>query len=135
MDVVPTSLTVAGLDRDELNSDSTKLSPQGVSWTNLMNAESVEPQVIAWQSLGTRAVQIGPWKASYLIPPVGDGSWKLFDLSVDPFEAVDLADDHPDRLAEMTERWEQIMDERGLIESPPMFMTMIMPPKRADQAE
>ena len=70
--------------------------------------------------MGSRSIYHGGWKATtdHISSGVLDeeelaiGSrnfaedrWELFDLSSDFSEAVDLAEDEPDRLAAMTELW------------------------------
>ena len=63
---------------------------------------------------GQRAVRLGPWKLLHEDP---DDAPQLFDLRADLGEEQDLAEEHPERVAELT----QLLDdwETGLVQ--PLF--------------
>jgi uncharacterized sulfatase len=68
-----------------------------------------------WELRGRRAAHVGRWKwvlesPRFTIPPE-DAVGELYDLSVDPGEQNDLADEKPDVLKMVRERWESWMDE------------------------
>ena len=52
---------------------------------------------------------------SRVAQPVGKGRWELFDLSKDPGENRDLADELPDRLHEMLKEWDQYVVQKGIV--------------------
>ncbi|BAN04069.1 arylsulfatase [Ilumatobacter coccineus] len=61
-----------------------------------------------FEMFGHRGLWHDGWKAvAYHAPgtPFDDDRWELFDLTTDFNETNDLADEHPDRLAEMIEMW------------------------------
>jgi hypothetical protein len=58
---------------------------------------------IYWEHEGNRAVRSGDWK---LVAKGPDGKWELYNIADDRVEANDLADRHPDRVKEMTAKWE-----------------------------
>ncbi|QDU58973.1 sulfatase family protein [Aeoliella mucimassa] len=79
-------------------------------WPLLMGKSppaNLEPRTLywVWGSNSARvweAVRHGDWK----IVRRRNQPWQLYDLSNDPNESTNLADDHPDRLAEMIERYQ-----------------------------
>jgi arylsulfatase len=75
-------------------------------------------QPIATELFGNSAVYKGDWKALYLAPPVGDGTWKLYDLTQDIGEQNDLSAEHPDKLAELLDDYEQYANRVNVI--PPL---------------
>lgn len=71
-----------------------------------------------WELFGRRAIRQGAWKALHLPAPYGPGSWQLYDLASDPGEIHDLADSHPDKLAELLTLWDRYVEENGVILDP-----------------
>ncbi len=60
-----------------------------------------------WAHEGHRAIRIGDWK---LVAAKGT-PWELYDLKTDRAEQQNLAATHPEKLEELTTRWEQLRDE------------------------
>ncbi|MGH3576968.1 MAG: arylsulfatase, partial [Mycobacterium sp.] len=71
-----------------------------------------------FEMFGSRALYHEGWKAVTFRPigplyddglnwnaPFADDRWELYHVAVDPAEIHDLAAQHPDRLADMVERW------------------------------
>ena len=66
---------------------------------------------------GSRGIRSGNYKAvSTAETRQGDGRWRLYDLSVNRAETVDLTEQHPEKLRELVEKWET-MDRRFAEES------------------
>lgn len=73
-------------------------------------AEAARPRVQHWEYLGNRGLVRGNMKLvaqHQLGSPLSDADWRLYDLSSDPTEMVDLSSRHPELLAELTELWTQ----------------------------
>jgi arylsulfatase A-like enzyme len=51
---------------------------------------------------------MGGWK---LVAAGKNGPWELFDLANDRTETHDLAQDHPQKVRELEQRWRQRRDE------------------------
>jgi arylsulfatase len=81
-----------------------------------------ENEPIATELFGNSAVYKGDWKALYLAPPVGDGTWKLYDLAQDIGEQNDLSAEHPDKLAELLDDYEQYANRVNVI--PPLGLDL-----------
>ncbi|WP_370234008.1 MULTISPECIES: arylsulfatase [Henriciella] len=138
LDVLPTILEVSDVSADALIVGKGTIPPQGRSLISALERPGKGASLstpAAWQSLGTRALQDGRWKARYIQPPLGSGQWTLHDLETDPNEANDVSSEYPDRLQTMIDQWTGIMQERGLVEPPPHFLSMILPSKRSDAEE
>jgi len=59
-----------------------------------------------WLHEGHRALRQGDWK---LVAAKGD-QWELFNLSKDRTETRDLAGSHPERVAAMEKRWNNLAE-------------------------
>ncbi len=83
-----------------------KIQPlEGRSLKPILNgdAEKIygDDEAIGAELFGNSALYKGDWKALYLDPPMGDGTWKLFNLAQDRGEQNDLSEKNPDKLDEL----------------------------------
>ncbi|OHB68197.1 MAG: arylsulfatase, partial [Planctomycetes bacterium RBG_13_62_9] len=69
---------------------------------------AVAPEFLYWHHLTNRAIRIGDWK---LVAKGDDGPWELYDLKTDRCEQKNMADQHPDRVREMSAQWQKHEDE------------------------
>ena len=67
---------------------------------------------------GNSALYKGDYKITRSVPPVGDGRWRLFDLSRDPGETTDLAANQVDVMDDMLTAYEAYAAEVGVLEMP-----------------
>ena len=105
IDVVPTILELAGVSAADLNGP--QMPGQSLVASFKTAAPVRRPSPLWWQHEGNRAIRDGDWK---LVAAKGE-SWELFDLAEDRTEAHNLAESEPERVAEMTERWEAMWNE------------------------
>ena len=47
--------------------------------------------------------------------PYGSGKWHLYNVKKDPGETLNLADEHPELLKKLQDRWERYADDVGVI--------------------
>jgi len=47
-------------------------------------------------------------------PPLGDGTWQLYDLSEDPFEHHDLSQAYPSKVTDLLQEWDRYVEENGV---------------------
>ena len=83
-------------------------------WPHRPNADAKDPADTAFYRHGEKGaahwlMDIDPTLPEREIGPAAEP--RLFDLASDPGEITDLADDFPDRVAEMRRRWERWFDE------------------------
>lgn len=62
----------------------------------------VAREALFWEHEGNRAVRVGNWK----LVAKHNRPWELYDLATDRVEATDLAARHPDRVRDMTARYD-----------------------------
>ncbi|HXW35906.1 MAG TPA: arylsulfatase [Acidimicrobiales bacterium] len=122
IDVLPSVLELASIEAPA-QIDSVVQSPiDGTSFAYMLTAEghaAAERHVTQhFEMLGSRALYHQGWKAVAYHPvgplyddgleinsPFDDDVWELYNFSKDRSETEDLASEHPERLAEMIERW------------------------------
>ena len=81
-----------------------------------------ENEPIGAELFGNAALYKGDWKALKLVPPFGDGKWKLYNLAEDIGELNDLSEKNPDLLESMIKDYEQYAERVGVI--PPVGLEM-----------
>lgn len=123
MDIAPTVLELAGAAHPGAVYRGREVAPiRGRSLVGYLSgaAETVHgaDTGTGWELFGRRAIRQGDWKALHLPAPHGPGSWQLYDLASDPGEIHDLADSHPDKLAELLTLWDRYVEENGVILDP-----------------
>ena len=119
MDIAPTLLDIAGVNHPAPNETGTPIPQRGKSMIPLLTeqAESFrsDEDYLAWEFFDWRAVRTARWKATWIAEPFGAGNWELFDLTVDPGESTDLADQFPDVMQDLVNKWATYADEVGVV--------------------
>ena len=101
IDLWPTILEVAGLDRDE----SSVPAKPGRSLTSTFQSDTDVDRILWWSHEGNRALRDGDWKISVA---GSDGAWELYDLKNDRAETNDLSTANPDRLESLKTTWTKL---------------------------
>ncbi|MRH89802.1 sulfatase-like hydrolase/transferase [Nocardia sp. SYP-A9097] len=114
-DIVPTILDVAGVSMPEEYRGIKQYPLNGVSMRYSFNdagaATTKKRQYYAM--LGTRGMWVDGWKASVLHAPLsnkghfGDDKWELYHVDEDRSESKNLAAEHPDKLQELIDTWNE----------------------------
>ncbi len=110
IDLWPTILELAGVDDRpdrESRSNSPAESRPGQSLVPAFDRDTTRERTLWWEHEGNRALRRGDWKISAAGPA---GPWELYRLDTDRAETEDLASQHPDKLMELVETWQQMMD-------------------------
>jgi arylsulfatase len=121
MDIAPTLLEVAGVSHPHPNKyRGREVQPiRGKSMMPFLagktDAVRDDSEVIAWESIGWRAVRQGRWKAVWLASPFGPDDWQLFDMVSDISERNDVADVNSEKLNELILLWEDYADDVGVV--------------------
>ena len=63
---------------------------------------SQSPRLLAWEHEGNRAIREGKWK----LVSLAAGPWELYDMDADRVEMNDLAASQPERVNDMSAKWE-----------------------------
>lgn len=104
--VLPTVLEAVGQASapTELESESMLGILRGES------APTAEP--LFWEHIGNGAIRKDNWK---LVREWG-AAWELYDTKTDPCELADLADQHPNVVAELSAQWQDWADRVGVVD-------------------
>ena len=109
VDWLPTFLDVAGASPPDQEIDL-----QGESLVDVLKGGELDREFLAWEHEGNRAIRQGRWKLvsefpgtwTYFYPYEKEGRWELYDLEQDPTELNDLAEQHPEKVAELSAQYE-----------------------------
>ncbi len=100
IDFVPTMLELANAE-----------VPADLPGTPLQNALAGKPSTrswpLYWKFNQAKAIRNEQWKLVQL----GKKNWELYDLSSDPTECHDLADQHSEKVKELSEQWQKWWDK------------------------
>jgi arylsulfatase A-like enzyme len=116
VDVVPTVLEAVGVEAPAVLDGVPQLPIAGTSFAYTFDDADAPGRKLVqhYEMLGNRAVWADGWKAvaahqrdvHYVFPhPFEEDRWELYHLDEDFSELRDLADQHPEKVAELVERW------------------------------
>ena len=121
-DIVPTLLELTDTD------DTTPAGKRPISGRSLapalrdLAARIHPPEApVAFETAGHSGVFKGGHKLVRVGAPAGDHRWRLFDLARDPGETRDLADEQPERFADMLADYEAYASRVGALEVPAFY--------------
>jgi arylsulfatase A-like enzyme len=115
IDVMPTVLEVTGAAYPEEYAGHRIEPYEGVSLVPSFRGEALEREdYLYFEHLGRRAVRDERWKL-VTAEAGADGRWKLYDMRNDRMETRDLAAEHPERVREMAERWQQWAERANVL--------------------
>ena len=122
VDILPTVLDLAGIEVPETIEYVPQTRIDGISFAPLLDAGGADAPphrtTQHFEMFGSRALYHDGWKAVTFKPigplyndginwnaPFSEDRWELYHVESDPAEIHDLAEVHPDRLADMIDRW------------------------------
>jgi arylsulfatase len=80
-----------------------KITPlEGKSLVPAFADRPIARDAIYWEHEGNKAILVSPWKLVSKFP----GPWELYDLDKDRGESNDLAAQYPDRVKELSAKWQ-----------------------------
>jgi len=144
---VPLIIAGPGIEQTKIDSPAmvTDIAPTLLDWIGASDApDSAKPisgrsllpvlngeldsvyaanDVRAIEVSGNSALYKGDYKITRSMPPVGDGQWRLFNLSLDPGETVDLSKEEPAILADLLEEFTAYSQRVGVLEMPEGYDT------------
>ena len=104
VDFMPTLLEVAGVEPPATWADQERPNAPGESlWPVFSEDQTVKHEYLWWHHDGHKALRKGGWK----LVATKDGPWELYKLETDRTEMIDMADEKPELVAELSALWEQ----------------------------
>ena len=109
IDVVPTLLDLAGGRHGKTWAGQPAPPAPGVSLVPLFAKDgAVTHESLWWLHEDNRALRVGDWK---IVAAGNGGPWELYDLSRDRSETTNLAATMPEKVRELSEKWQRRTDE------------------------
>lgn len=71
--------------------------------------------VQGWETCGRAALRFGDWKIVFIPKPKGPEKWQLYNLTDDPGEINDLAEEKPEKLEQLKGLWDVYVLETGVV--------------------
>lgn len=116
IDIMATCVDVAGATYPETHNGQAIRPMEGKSLRPVFADQPLGREAIYWEHEGNRAVRMGKWKLiskaskrhSFVWDKIDDlppEHWELFDMEADRTEMNDLADQHPERVKQMSAMW------------------------------
>lgn len=145
IDIVPTILDLIGIEAPPEIDGVVQAPVDGVVLTSVLSDPSAaETHTVQYfEMFGSRGLYLDGWKAVTFHPFVDlyqegrdpdqdydDDTWELYHVAVDPSETVDLAADHPERVAEMNARWWQEAARYQVLPVDHRLIDALMDPRR-----
>jgi arylsulfatase len=119
-----TCVDVSGASYPDVFNDNTVYSMEGVSLAPAFQDQPLDREAIYWEHEGNRAIRMGDWKlvsnphqkprALDLVEKLPLEEWELYNLEADRTETNDLADQYPEKVVEMSEKW-MVWAKRALV--------------------
>lgn len=132
MDVVPTVLDYADIDHPDTQFEGRRIHPvDGRSMIPLMTGEAdylyAPDEPIGWELGGDMndALYLGDWKIVRTAPSEwGDGTWKLYNLAIDPREIVDMSSIYPELCNRMVGYYREYLTSFNYVAAKPPVATL-----------
>jgi arylsulfatase A-like enzyme len=112
VDIMATCLDVAGATYPAEYAGEKITPAAGTSLVPVFDDKPLDREAIYWEHEGNRAIRIGKWK---LVAKGPGAPWELYDISTDRTELNDLAAKHPERVKDMTARWDAWAKHSGVL--------------------
>jgi len=122
-DLMPTLLSLAGVEQHAGEwGGKTIEAIIGTDFSSFLRSEAssihTESEAIGYELGGNRALFKGDYKIVFNRSATDDQNWHLFNIRTDPGEAHDLANEEPERFAEMLADYEEYASSNNVLPMP-----------------
>ena len=108
IDFVPTVLDILKVDKPTHWQDEPIPAAPGKSLTaSFANDVTIPRESLWWLHEGNRAIRVGDWK----LVAARDQPWELYDLKTDRAESQNQAANHPEKVRELEQLWQQQLNQ------------------------
>ena len=119
IDLMATCVDVAGAKYPAELEGSKILPMEGVSLRALLSTSpslpaTLSPRILAWEHEGNRAIREGKWK----LVSMANAPWELYDMDADRVEMNNLASAQPDRVNDLSAKWEAWAKRTNVLPKP-----------------
>jgi arylsulfatase len=124
-DLAPTIYELAGATAPDTYRGLEQLPVTGTSMAYTFASEAADEAVVPtrkhvqyFEMMGHRGIHADGWKAvTRHVPgtPFDEEPWELYHVAVDPSECHDVAAEHPEKVAELVERWWEEAEQHGVL--------------------
>jgi len=114
-DIAPTLLERAGVSAPASDIDGVSINALLAGQTQSVRAEDA---AVGMEVSGHAALYRGDFKLLRTPPPLGDNSWRLFNIALDPGETNDLAAEMPELAAAMIAEYDAYAARVGVLDLP-----------------
>jgi arylsulfatase len=120
-DVMPTILDLAGIPHPEKFRGRQVERMRGKSLQGVLtgSAKAVygADEFVGGEMQNGKWMRQGDFKAVSVAPPYGAGTWHLYNVTDDPGETRDIAQEQPETLKKLQAAWERYADDVGVVPS------------------
>lgn len=122
IDLMATCVDVAGAKYPE-TFNGKKIKPlEGKSLVPAFAARKIDRDALYWEHEGNRAIRQGKWK---LVAKGVNGPWELYDIDQDRTELNDLADQMPDKVKQLANKWDAWATRANVYPLTPYYSTKL----------
>lgn len=127
-DIAPTILDLASVSPVEEFEGRPVKPMMGRSLVPLLTGKTdthyADTEPVGMEAAGNVALFRGDFKLVRNMPPLGDGTWALYNIKLDPGETRDLSTERPEFFAEMKADYEDYATSVGALEVPEGYKQM-----------
>jgi arylsulfatase A-like enzyme len=118
IDIMATCVDVAGAKYPTEHGGNNIAPLEGKSLLPAFADKAIQRDAIFWEHEGNKAVLVHPWKLVSKYP----GPWELYNLDLDRGETSDLAKSNPERVRDLSARWQTWAERSHVLPLRPYVM-------------
>jgi len=112
IDILATCVDIVGLNYPTVFNGHTIQPYEGKSLVPTFTNKPIAREFIFWEHAANRALRMNEWKLvsktlkKKIFSPLVDNNWELYNIDNDPSETNNLANKYPEKVKEMSAKWE-----------------------------
>ena len=119
IDIMPTIVELSGAKYPSTYQGEAIQAMEGVSLKGALSGSLVVRDApLGFEHHGNQALRDGDWKIVSTYRKNKPTQWELYNIRLDRTELNNLAEEHPDKLAELISKWQAWADRVGVVQWP-----------------